>query len=528
MFQQSPILVACSVDQRYAPGLAVMVRSLLDAHRGKRKIELYVLETDLSDIIKKRLLSSWNDPRLKVTFLRPDTKPLEGLTCFGGVHTAMYFYLLLPTLLLDCKKILKLDADMLILGDIEELWNTDLGEHPTAAVQELRAPLLSSEWALPNWRELGLCPDAKYYNAGLQLMNLEIWRREKIADAIIAHTKKYEKIIRYWDQDGVNAVLADRWLELDPVWNVEAEALMLTGWKPEEPERMQRLIEGAKIVHFVVKKPWQKDCPHPQTKKFLEVLLRTGWHDLADGLLHKVPLHWFSHHVPQWEKLLAPYKNKPDIHMLEIGSWVGNSACWLLQHILTHPSSSLTCIDLFERDLAFEEQAAREGLGAARLDPSFNIEERFDANIQAIGAKNRLVKIKGDSEEKVRTLPLQRYDCIYVDGSHIARDVCLDAVHSWPCLKEGGLLIFDDYQLRMYAKRVHNPCAGIELFFALMKGQYDLIDAGWQIVIRKRPTNRRHPQLRAGPLQNPVKNAKKGSLLHVKIRRKILRGLLSI
>lgn len=275
--EQSPIVIACSTDERYAPGLAVMVRSMLDHHPGARRIQLYVLESDLQKKTKEKLLASWKDSRLSVTFLKPETTKIENLTRFNGVHQAMYFHLMLSELLPHHHKILKMDADMLLFADIEELWNTDLTSHPAAAALELRSPTVSSEWALPNYKELGIPPQTPYFNAGLMLINLDMWRKEEIAAKIIDHTKRYEKIIRYWDQDGVNAVLGGRFLILDPRWNVEAEGLILTGWVPEDPMMVKEIINDAKIVHFVVSKPWNQDCKHPKKLLFLDTLKRTAF-----------------------------------------------------------------------------------------------------------------------------------------------------------------------------------------------------------------------------------------------------------
>lgn len=277
MTSDSPIVIACSTDECYAPGLAVMVRTLLDHYHGTRPIELSILETDLPEETKKCLLDSWKDRRLHVTFLQPETASTEHLIRLNGVHRAMYFHLMLSSLLPQHKKILKMDADMLVLSDIAELWDTDLGSHPMAAAQELFSPLVSSERGLPNYKELGIAPEEHYCNAGLMLLNLDLWRTEKIAEKIMDHTKKYESIIRYWDQDGVNAVLAGRWLQLDPVWNVEAEGLMMSGWIPEDPAKVQDMIRRAKIIHFVCCKPWNQDCKHPKTALFLEYLKSTSF-----------------------------------------------------------------------------------------------------------------------------------------------------------------------------------------------------------------------------------------------------------
>src|SRR3989344_7436900 len=45
---------------------------------------------------------------------------------------------------------------------------------------------------------------------------------------------------------------------------------------------------------------------------------------------------WFSRHIPLWEKRLAEFRGQPAVHFLEIGSWEGRSAGWLLTNILTH------------------------------------------------------------------------------------------------------------------------------------------------------------------------------------------------
>lgn len=40
----------------------------------------------------------------------------------------------------------------------------------------------------------------------------------------------------------------------------------------------------------------------------------------------------------------------------------------------------------------------------------------------------------------------ERFDFIYVDGSHRSPDVIYDAILSFGLLKKGGIMIFDDYQ----------------------------------------------------------------------------------
>lgn len=191
---------------------------------------------------------------------------------------------------------------------------------------------------------------------------------------------------------------------------------------------------------------------------------------------------WFTHHIPDWQELLAPYRHRP-IRFLEIGTYEGLCARWLMDHILTHPEASLTVIDLFSGSEEHQE-----------LLKGQNLRDRFHANLHPHLAKIDLRQ--GSSEEEL--LQLQReilshkispkYDAIYVDGSHRPEDVLMDAWLSWPMLKKGGVLIFDDY-LWEYTdsstREAHRPARGIDKFLSMTRGEYVFLQIGWQIKIQK-------------------------------------------
>jgi hypothetical protein len=50
---------------------------------------------------------------------------------------------------------------------------------------------------------------------------------------------------------------------------------------------------------------------------------------------------WFSHNVPRWTEQLGAFAGRPDLRFLEIGSFEGRSAVWLLEHVLTHETARL-------------------------------------------------------------------------------------------------------------------------------------------------------------------------------------------
>ena len=172
---------------------------------------------------------------------------------------------------------------------------------------------------------------------------------------------------------------------------------------------------------------------------------------------------WFTDHIPVWEQFLTAFKDKADVRYLEIGVFEGRSAVWMLENILTHPSARLTAIDIFPDDL----------------------QDRFVGNIDKSGFRDKVEIFKGKSQEKLRELPLASYDLIYIDGSHRAKHVFLDTALSWDLLKDGGLLIFDDYLLNTELPSDLIPKGSIDTFLMAFGDEIELLHHGYQIIVRK-------------------------------------------
>jgi hypothetical protein len=171
---------------------------------------------------------------------------------------------------------------------------------------------------------------------------------------------------------------------------------------------------------------------------------------------------WFSNHVPNWEKHLAFLDRQPNLKALEIGSFEGRSALWLLENL----NCELTCIDPFL-------------VGGTEL--------RFDHNIALHQHTNRVTKFKGFSEDILPNLN-QTFDLIYIDGNHSAANVLLDAALSWHLLNPNGILIFDDYLWQVNPRASQRPKLGIDVFLEQITGQYILLHKGYQVILQKKET----------------------------------------
>ena len=174
---------------------------------------------------------------------------------------------------------------------------------------------------------------------------------------------------------------------------------------------------------------------------------------------------WFTSAVPVWTRVLEPYSGRPDTHYLEVGVFEGRSAIWMLNNILTHPTSTLTGIDLFPGDLR----------------------ETYLANLELSGVAHKAVTITGRSQVELRGLQPDSYDIIYIDGGHTGDMVLADAVLSWDLLKVGGLLIFDDYRWKMeeYPAEVR-PGVSIQAFITAYRNYLEVVHLDYQAIVRKK------------------------------------------
>jgi len=165
-----------------------------------------------------------------------------------------------------------------------------------------------------------------------------------------------------------------------------------------------------------------------------------------------------------WKEHLASYAGRDGLRMLEIGSFEGGSALWFVENILTGSGSLLTCVDPWH--------------AISKL--------RFDHNVRITGAGDRIRSIrKGSAHALIEDLAGERFDIIYVDGSHRASDVLFDALFSWPLLKPGGMMIFDDYEWRPDLPDAERPKPAIDRFLQMIQAELEVVEIGFQVLLRK-------------------------------------------
>lgn len=286
------IVLACCSDGGYAPHAATMLLSALHRTPDAQLVVHYLHDPEFTEQAREKIRTALarHADRLQLNFHEvPDTL-VQGLPLFshmpaGSLPPVMWYRLFLPQLLPDEAKVLYLDCDTLVTDSLLPLWNTELGEQALAAVTN---PWWPSDRAEQWYARCGLRRAEDYFNTGVVLFNLEVFRTAGWAELVLAHGRDNAHWTRYGDQDSLVAVLHAHRLPLAPRWNVmRIIALNPDSHRIFTPQEMRDVMRRPGIIHFEGStKPWVNASKHPYARLHMRYARQLPWP------VRPAPLQW--------------------------------------------------------------------------------------------------------------------------------------------------------------------------------------------------------------------------------------------
>ena len=263
-------------NRGYAQHLAVAAVSLA-CHSDAPRIRIHVMTCDADAPTEARLAESLRPfPNIELCIHHVTDSRLGAAFVDKYVTKEAYLRLLAADILPDtiCR-VLYLDCDLVVLDDVTQLADADLGGAPLAAVRDF-----SWDGQAERLAALGIGPAHPYVNSGVLVLDLEIWRRERLSERLFAEIARFGSRLEYYDQDILNVAFQGRIALLDRRWNLQAR--IFEPWVRRELPRDHTATRAARrrpgILHYTTEeKPW---LFRPRVKKrglYFQFLARTAW-----------------------------------------------------------------------------------------------------------------------------------------------------------------------------------------------------------------------------------------------------------
>ena len=239
------IPVFFATDNNYAPFVAITLESILENCSKDYFYHFHVLTTDLDKAYEEKL-KSYESEDVKIEFisLRETLTKIKvkfHLRDYYSIET--YYRFFIANMYPQYDKVLYMDCDIVVLGDIAELYNNDITNLYLAASQE---EVMAEVKVFGDYAEQALgVPVPEYFNAGIMVMNLAEFRKDNI------EKKFFEMINRFrfrvtQDEDYLNVLCKGKTKILDLGWNK-------TAFKNDKFDD-----KNLKLIHYKINwKPWK-------------------------------------------------------------------------------------------------------------------------------------------------------------------------------------------------------------------------------------------------------------------------------
>ena len=306
-----PVYMSC--DDNYVVHLCTVIVSILS--NTKSQIHFILLSSSLSEESKRIIAELCGSNKVSIIDIRPKLArcgTIDIRCSHISLDTCSRFFI--PQLDFPYGKGIYLDCDVVVNGDIKELFDIDLGENYAAAVDDFVSAKHAAKF-----------DSLRYFNSGVLLLNINKMRKDNLTEVLVGKLNELKHLIRYIDQDILNLVFGKKVVFLPPRFGVVSPYFRGRKTKYFSKEEISAAIYNPLVIHFTgPDKPWVIPCgltAHPWTPLYFHYLRQTPFaHKAAEyfrtfNALGKFFWYWKRHITfflrPQFYSMRLLYlKNK--------------------------------------------------------------------------------------------------------------------------------------------------------------------------------------------------------------------------
>lgn len=273
------INIVFASDDNYAQHIAVVIASIMA--KTKEKVCFFVINDNISSEKITKLKNTAVKLNTTVEFIAVPEEKFKNVYLSGHVSKAAYFRLALADIMPDdIEKVIYLDVDLLVYDDIKKLWQNDIKEYALAAVPDFGI-MASNRLCRQKKEVIGLPKGKAYFNSGVLLINLKKWRQENYTKQILEIIN--ENQFPHHDQDALNKIFMEDWLQIDLRWNIIPPVFNLfTKILLNKTFRNQAINakRNPGIIHYAGRyKPWEFSYHQDFNDMYYKYLKQTAFAD---------------------------------------------------------------------------------------------------------------------------------------------------------------------------------------------------------------------------------------------------------
>lgn len=244
--------ILCATDDKYAPYCGVMLTSFLENHKGFHTEVYIIVKNNLKEEKRLKRLEERYDVKLNMVEFSFNDVTSSFPIGIGGWTIEMYYRLFASELLpKDIDRVLYLDCDIIVDGDVSNMYFSDLDGFSALVCTDI----MSVQSGSP--KRLGYDERHGYFNSGMMLINIPYWREHDILRRSIKFIKENSERLIYYDQDVLNYVLHDSKKFIGIEYNFVSPYIMKSVFNDLDQEIHQKVPTcSSKIIHYTHMKPW--------------------------------------------------------------------------------------------------------------------------------------------------------------------------------------------------------------------------------------------------------------------------------
>lgn len=336
-----PIIFA--INNTYVKQLATVIASILKNNNTKNSYEFNILSSDISSDNKftlQKFVTKLSKSKSKINFVNMKEilkdvdleKYMSRRDDYKYISIETYFRFFIPELFSNYKKVLYLDADILVFQDLSEFYNEDISDYYAGVIQDTVLEVFIEDKNIKTrtkperdyktyFTEKLHKTTNNYFNAGVLLLNLEKIREENAIESLWNFTIK-ESPLEFQDQDVLNSVWEKRVKYVDYKWNTLKDLnWFATQIKNKEKRKiLLKTYEKPGIFHYVgSNKPW---------------------------LIHDI--NYKYNFIKEWWNYykLTPYFKRKELNILKHAMWMQKN--WGFKCYITIRVLDFVFLDIYE------------------------------------------------------------------------------------------------------------------------------------------------------------------------------------